>query len=114
MERANIIKGIFLSRRTVDIQSFAVEMRNPKTTQCQPLMMTLAMIGRKRIEMGNNIGWLTTVPATDMNFKLHLGYATVEEIKESISILTGKGEKRNVSRIKALEMELRKRKEENE
>ena len=59
--------------------------------------------------MGDNINWLTTVPATDMNFKLHLGYATVEEIKQSISILTGKGEKGNVSRIKALERELRKR-----
>ena len=59
--------------------------------------------------MSNNISWLTTVPATDMNFKSHLGYATVEEIKESISILTGKGEKGNVSRIKALERELRKR-----
>ncbi len=38
-----------------------------------------------------------------------VAYATVEEIKESISILTGKGEKWNVSRIKALERELRKR-----
>lgn len=86
-----------------------MEMKNPKTMQCQPLTMTLAMIGRKKIEMSDNIGWLTTVPATDMNFKLHLGYATVEEIKESISILTGKGEKGNVSRINALERELRKR-----
>lgn len=59
--------------------------------------------------MRDNIGWLTTVPATDMNFKLHLGYATVEEIKESISVLIGKGEKGNISRIKALERELRKR-----
>lgn len=59
--------------------------------------------------MNDNIGWLTTVPATDMNFKLHLGYATVEEIKQSFSILTGKGENGNISRIKALERELRKR-----
>lgn len=26
--------------------------------------------------MGSNISWLTTVPATDMNFKNHLQYAT--------------------------------------
>ncbi len=108
MELANTIKGIFLSRRTVDIQNFAVEMKNLKTMQSQPLTMTLATIGRKRIEMSDNIGWLTTVPATDGNFKLHLGYATVEEIKESICILR-KCEKGNISRIKALERELRKR-----
>ena len=52
--------------------------------------------------MGSNISWLMTVPATDMNFKNHLQYATAEEIKEALSIMTGKGEKGNASRIAAL------------
>ncbi len=59
--------------------------------------------------MGSNISWLMTVPATDMNFKNHLQYATAEEIKEALSIMTGKGEKGNASRIAALSRELRKR-----
>ncbi len=57
--------------------------------------------------MGSNISWLTTVPATDMNFKNHLQYATVEEIKEALSIMNGK--EGNASRIAALSRELRKR-----
>lgn len=57
--------------------------------------------------MSNNISWLTTVPATDMNFKNHLQYATVEEIKEALSIMNGK--EGNASRIAALSRELRKR-----
>lgn len=63
--------------------------------------------------MGSNISWLTTVPATDMNFKNHLQYATVEEIKEALSIMAGKGEKGNASRIEALSRELRKREKES-
>ena len=59
--------------------------------------------------MGSNISWLMTVPATDMNFKNHRQYATAEEIKEALSIMTGKGEKGNASRIAALSRELRKR-----
>jgi hypothetical protein len=58
-------------------------------------------------EMGSNISWLTTVPATDMNFKNHLQYATVEEIKEALSIMNGK--EGNASRIASLSRELRKR-----
>ena len=57
--------------------------------------------------MGSNISWLMTVPATDMNFKNHLQYATVEEIKEALSIMNGK--EGNASRIAALSRELRKR-----
>lgn len=59
--------------------------------------------------MSDNVRWLTTVPATDVNFKGHLKTATTEEIKEALSIITGKGEKGNVSRIAALSKELRKR-----
>lgn len=34
--------------------------------------------------MDHNISWLTTVPATDVNFKSHLKMATTEEIKEAL------------------------------
>lgn len=61
--------------------------------------------------MSNNISWLTTVPATDMNFKNHLQYATVEEIKEALSIMNGK--EGNASRIAALSRELQKREKES-
>jgi len=54
-----------------------------------------------------NIKWLTTVPATDANFISHLHEATDEEIEWSINLMSGK--KGNVTRIKALQKELRKR-----
>lgn len=54
-----------------------------------------------------NIKWLTTVPATDTNFISHLREATDEEIEWSINLMLGK--KGNVTRIKALQKELRKR-----
>lgn len=54
-----------------------------------------------------NINWLTTVPATDVNFKTHLKMATDEEIEWSISLMSGK--KGNATRIKALRRELRER-----
>ncbi len=59
--------------------------------------------------MDHNISWLTTVPATDVNFKSHLKMSTTEEIKEAISIMDGQGRKGNASRITACERELRKR-----
>ncbi|EOS68789.1 hypothetical protein C818_02664 [Lachnospiraceae bacterium MD308] len=59
--------------------------------------------------MNNNISWLTTVPATDINFKSHLQHATVEEIKEALFVLAEKEEKGNKSRVTALSRELRKR-----
>lgn len=59
--------------------------------------------------MNDNIKWLTSVPATDGNFKYHLKAATTEEIKEALSIMTRKGEKGNASRIAALSRELRRR-----
>lgn len=61
--------------------------------------------------MSNNIQWLTTVPATDGNFKNHLKAATAEEIKEALSILKANGEKGCVSKISALSRELRRRKD---
>lgn len=57
--------------------------------------------------MSGNVGWLTTVPAGDCNFKGHLQTATVEEIKTAISMLDGK--KGSVTKITALERELRRR-----
>lgn len=59
--------------------------------------------------MSENIQWLTTVPATDGNFKSHLKSATTEEIKEALSILKASGEKGCVFKISALSRELRKR-----
>lgn len=63
----------------------------------------------------DNIGWLTTVPSTDINFKGALKRATDDEIRESLRImdvqyrlLTGKPIG-NKTRIAALERELRKR-----
>lgn len=61
--------------------------------------------------MNENIQWLTTVPATDLNFKSHLKTATAEEIKEALSILKTNGEKGCVSKISALSRELRRRKD---
>lgn len=60
-----------------------------------------------------NISWLTTVPATDGNFKSHLKSATLEELKEAVSIMMGKGEKGNASRINAITREIRRREREN-
>lgn len=54
-----------------------------------------------------NIKWLNTVPATDVNFISHLHMATDEEIEWAINRMLGK--KGNASRIKALQRELRKR-----
>lgn len=61
--------------------------------------------------MNENIRWLTTVPATDGNFKCHLKVATTEEIKEALSILKTNSEKGCVSKISALSRELRRRKD---
>lgn len=55
----------------------------------------------------DNINWLTTVPLTDGNFISHLHMATDEEIEWAINRTLGK--KRNASRIKSLQKELRKR-----
>lgn len=55
----------------------------------------------------DNVSWLTTVPASDCNFKSHLKSATVEEIKEAIFVLS-KNEA-SISKLNALERELRRR-----
>lgn len=55
----------------------------------------------------DNVSWLTTVPASDGNFKLHLGYATIEEIKQAIEIC--KNQEKSKSKTTALERELKRR-----
>lgn len=55
----------------------------------------------------DNVSWLTTVPASDGNFKLHLGYATIDEINKAIEIC--KEQEKSKSKITALERELRRR-----
>lgn len=57
----------------------------------------------------DNVSWLTTVPASDCNFKSHLKTASIEEMHEALHIMTGKGERGNASRIAALSKELRRR-----
>lgn len=57
-----------------------------------------------------NIKWLTTVPATDGNFKSHLQMATDEEINEALLIVNRDSRKGNASRMAAMLREQRKRK----
>ena len=45
--------------------------------------------------------------SSDGNFKLHLGYATVKEIKQTVDIC--KEQEKSKSKITALERELRRR-----
>lgn len=57
----------------------------------------------------DNVSWLTTVPASDCNFKSRLKSATVEEIHEALHIMTGQGKKGNSTRIAECSKELRRR-----
>ena len=41
------------------------------------------------ITMNNNVSWLVTCPSNDCNFKLHLEYASAEEVREALEIITG-------------------------
>lgn len=61
----------------------------------------------EKIGTGSNVSWLTTVPAGDMNFKIHLRTAADSEIREALSIMEGK--RGNATRVAACERELRKR-----
>lgn len=59
----------------------------------------------------NHVKLLTTVPATNENYKSHLQTATVKEIKEALLIMDTSGMMvwGNATRIEALKRELRKR-----
>ncbi|MGN0787102.1 MAG: hypothetical protein ACI4OB_06890 [Christensenellales bacterium] len=39
--------------------------------------------------MNNNANWLVTCPSNDANFKIHLEYASAEEVREALVIITG-------------------------
>lgn len=39
--------------------------------------------------MNNNVNWLVTCPSNDGNFKNHLEYASAEEVREALEIITG-------------------------
>ena len=41
------------------------------------------------ITMNNNVNWLVTCPSNDGNFKNHLEYASAEEVREALEIITG-------------------------
>lgn len=57
--------------------------------------------------------WLTTVPASDENFKCQLKSATLEELRKAESIMTGKDITGNITRIDAIAREIRRREREN-
>lgn len=57
----------------------------------------------------DNVSWLTTVPTSDCNFKIHLQSATVGEIHEALHVMTGQGKKGNSTRIAECPKELRRR-----
>lgn len=61
-----------------------------------------------KYETGSDKSWLESCPAGDCNFKAHLKTATVEEIEELIAELPEQG---NITKIKALKAELRRREE---
>ena len=41
------------------------------------------------ITMNNNVNWLVTCPSNDGNFKLHLEYASAEEVREALHMIIG-------------------------
>lgn len=56
----------------------------------------------------DNVKWLTSAPPNDMNFVLHLQYASENEIMEAISAVEKSGGK-NKTKLSALNRELKKR-----
>lgn len=57
-------------------------------------------------EQNTHKSWLASCPSGDTNFKNHLGQASKEEIEELIVEMPEKG---NVTKIKALKAELKRR-----
>lgn len=57
-------------------------------------------------EQNTHKSWLASCPSGDSNFKTHLGQASKTEISELIAELPEKG---NVTKIKALKAELKRR-----
>lgn len=56
--------------------------------------------------MTNHYNWLKTCPPNDMNFRIHLGLASEEEIKQLLSELPEQG---NKTKIRLLIAELKRR-----
>lgn len=56
----------------------------------------------------DNVKWLTSTPPNDMNFVLHLSYASENEIMEAVSAVEKSGGK-NKTKLSALNRELKKR-----
>lgn len=59
-----------------------------------------------------HISWITTVPASDINFIRRLREASDFEIYEAIKIMTGQGKRGNAKRIAACKKEIGKREKE--
>lgn len=56
--------------------------------------------------MTNHYNWLKTCPPNDMNFRIHLGLASEEDIKQVLSELPEQG---NKTKIRLLKAELKRR-----
>ncbi len=54
----------------------------------------------------NNINWLLSCPCNDCNFKNHLKYASIDELKATLSQLP---EYHNKTKIKVIKSEIRRR-----
>ena len=51
------------------------------------------------ITMNNNVSWLVTCPSSDGNFKLHLEYASAEEVREALHIIIGRHDTKTKEKI---------------
>ena len=56
----------------------------------------------------DNVKWLASTPPNDINFVLHLSYASENEIMEAISAVEKRGGK-NKTKLSVLNRELKKR-----
>lgn len=57
--------------------------------------------------MNDNVSWLVTCPCSDNNFKLHVEYATPDEIREAIRLTEGKPNTK--TKLKALQSALKRK-----
>lgn len=58
------------------------------------------------VRKGQDYAWLKSCPTSEINFKMHLKTASIDEISELIADLPTQG---NITKIKALNAELKRR-----
>ena len=61
---------------------------------------------RMKYERDSDKSWLASCPPNDGNFKSHIKTATIQDLQELIAELPEKG---NITKIKALKAELKRR-----